>query len=788
MAWCRGGGSGLGGFPGLGRRAALLKGTDMSGMRTMGRRGLGAVTGAVTGAVSGAAVLWACAGTCLAVQPIASPAMAAAAAVSIAAPDEGRAESLKLRRITLYRSGVGAFEHRGLVNGDEDVSLTFKADQINDILKSMVLLDLSGQGRIEAVGYGSKEPLSKRLSSFGIDLSGNPTLAGILRQARGARVSLKTVEGEVVGTILGVEERTVAEEQQYYKTDFVNVLTDRGMRSVRIDRVSTFDLLDEKLADELRLALAAVAEQRNEDTKAVDLRFRGAGAREVAVAYVHEAPVWKASYRLVLPDAEAGGRTGGTPVPPKGQSLTGGTPVPPGDKGGTKESVQVQGWAIVENTTDEDWRDVRLSLVSGQPVSFVMDLYEPLFLGRPEVPVPVIAGVRPRVYERGQESKLSSANAVPPASVASRARATHAEELVSNLPAIRSDAGGAYDALSSEDLSAYAAAAQAAASEAGEVFKYDLKEPVTIERQRSAMLPILQGAMQGRRVSIYNPADGLPHPMRGVEVTNTTELELLPGPVAVYDSGAYAGDAQIGQVSPGETRLLAYSVDVEVDLTQESTGDSSVLSLRVVDGSIVRSFAQERTTTYIATNADGARGRTVLVEHPKEPWAAWELVEGEGLAKAASESATSRRFELAVEAGKTARAVVRERHTTAESFAVTDLSPDDLLVYEREGKVSPAAAAAIRKAMTMMAAVRTAEERVADLERERSEISAEQARIRQNMTTLDKASQLYGRYIKKLDEQETRLEDLGRDLTGARQDEASRRNELARYLSDLRVD
>lgn len=783
MAWCRGGGSGLGGFPGLGRRAALLKGTDMSGMRTMVRRGLGAVTGAV----SGAAVLWACAGTCLAVQPIASPSMAAAGAVSIAAPDEGRAESLKLRRITLYRSGVGAFEHRGLVNGDEDVSLTFKADQINDILKSMVLLDLSGQGRIEAVGYGSKEPLSKRLSSFGIDLSGNPTLAGILRQARGARVSLKTVEGEVVGTILGVEERTVAEEQQYYKTDFVNVLTDRGMRSVRIDRVSTFDLLDEKLADELRLALAAVAEQRNEDTKAVDLRFRGAGAREVAVAYVHEAPVWKASYRLVLPDAEAGAG-----------AATGKAPVPPAGNGGTKESVQVQGWAIVENTTDEDWRDVRLSLVSGQPVSFVMDLYEPLFLGRPEVPVPVIAGVRPRVYERGRELAAKTASRLEEGALPAPASAPSEDMMYDLRSEVVGGRGGGQSRLQdadsygrglvSEDLSAYAAAAQAAASEAGEVFKYDLKEPVTIERQRSAMLPILQGAMQGRRVSIYNPADGLPHPMRGVEVTNTTELELLPGPVAVYDSGAYAGDAQIGQVSPGETRLLAYSVDVEVDLTQESTGDSSVLSLRVVDGSIVRSFAQERTTTYIATNADGARGRTVLVEHPKEPWAAWELVEGEGLAKAASESATSRRFELAVEAGKTARAVVRERHTTAESFAVTDLSPDDLLVYEREGKVSPAAAAAIRKAMTMMAAVRAAEERVADLERERNEISTEQARIRQNMTTLDKASQLYGRYIKKLDEQETRLEDLGRDLTGARQDEASRRDELARYLSDLRVD
>src|SRR5207244_11454640 len=120
----------------------------------------------------------------------------------------------------------------------------------------------------------------------------------------------------------------------------------------------------------------------------VDVNLQGQGARDIVIAYVQEAPVWKTSYRLVLPDAPKD--KDGKPAPKKGE-------------GSTPDRFTIQGWAIVENTTDDDWKNVTLSLVSGRPVSFRMDLYEPLYVFRPEVPVPTGPGVMPRQYAGGDD-------------------------------------------------------------------------------------------------------------------------------------------------------------------------------------------------------------------------------------------------------------------------------------------------------------------------------------------------------------------------------------------------
>jgi hypothetical protein len=223
-----------------------------------------------------------------------------------AAADQA-ASKLPLRRITLYRSGVGAFERRGLIEGDANVQLRFDTKQINDILKSMIVLDLSkGQGRIEGVSYGSKEPLSKRLSSFAVDISDDPSMQELLGRLRGAEVSLKLAEGrELVGTVLGVETRQEpVNKDAVTNVAFVNVLTSDGVVSVRLPQVVSFDLRDAALKSELNKALSALAEYRADRTKTVDIRLAGQGAREIVVGYVQESPVWKTSYRLILPDTK----------------------------------------------------------------------------------------------------------------------------------------------------------------------------------------------------------------------------------------------------------------------------------------------------------------------------------------------------------------------------------------------------------------------------------------------------------------------------------------------------
>lgn len=676
--------------------------------------------------------------------------MIACSGLTIAAERDG---ALPISNITLYRSGVGYFERRGLIEDNADVQIRFNTDQINDILKSMVLLDLDG-GMIEAASYGSKEPLARRLASFAVDISDNPDMGELLNRLRGARVGVRTIEGESAGVVVGVEQRPVPTGDVVVTRPFVNLLTDAGIQSIDLAGITGMRILDEQLASELSKALAALAEHRADNTKSVDLSFRGEGARRIVVAYVHEMPVWKTSYRLVLPDD-----SGGEPT--------------------------LQGWAIVENTTDEDWNDVTLSLVAGQPVGFQMDLYQPLFLTRPQVPVPVTAGVSPRAYEGeavdwSREEALARLAPGAPMEDAARDRGIESRSRRSAGRGV----GAALETktITADDMAMYAARAQASAAEVGEVFQYKLDQPVTIERRRSAMLPILSAAIEGERVSIFNLADGLEHPMRGVDMTNTSGLQLMPGPISVFDGAAYAGDAQIGHISAGEERLLAYAVDLEVLVNTEQRNETNMVSLRIVNGLIEETRRSRQQTRYLFKNNDKDEGRTIIVEHAKQ--GGWELVAPE---KPAKETNTAYRFQVNVNKDSSGVLEVVLERTDRQTIGITSYNLQNLLRYSREGKASEQVVAAVREAIRLQQRVNEVDEQIHRIEQERSEIANDQARVRENMARIDRNTDLYARYIQKLGEQETRLEQIVEELDALRTERQKRQDEFNAYLRNLNV-
>ena len=288
----------------------------------------------------------------------------APAAFAQTSQDADGTKSVPLTKVVLFTSGVGYFERAGEVDGDAKVELRFNVEDINDLLKSMVLEDRGG-GRVSTVTYGSRDPISKTLQAFPIDLTDNPTLGDILNQVRGERVQVDAPTA-ITGVLLGVEKR----RQQIGRDEvidvaFLNLLTDEGLRSVAMDAISRVKLLNEELDKELHQALAVLALGHNNDKKSVTLNFLGDGKRPVRVGYIQETPVWKTSYRLVLDE--------------KGKPF-------------------LQGWAIVENTTEADWDNVRLTLVSGRPISYRMDLYEPLYVQRPLEQLELYASLRPQVY------------------------------------------------------------------------------------------------------------------------------------------------------------------------------------------------------------------------------------------------------------------------------------------------------------------------------------------------------------------------------------------------------
>jgi hypothetical protein len=695
-------------------------------------------------------------------------------------------EELAIKRITLYRSGVGSFERRGLVDGNASIQLRFRTDQVNDILKSMVVLDLSkGQGRIDGISYGSKEPLNRRLGSFAVDISGNPTVAGLLGALRGSEVLVTLPEGPVSGVILGVETKLEAgpKDAAPVAVEYLNLVTATGIRSIKLSLTSSIELKDKELNSELGKALAAVSEYRADRTKTVDVNLQGQGARDIVIAYVQEAPVWKTSYRLVLPDAPAKGAA-------KKDDKK--------DLSAAADRFTIQGWAIVENTTDEDWRDVTLSLVSGRPVSFRMDLYEPLYVFRPEIPVPTVPGVLPRQYAAGDETWRKEEEKARVSAGRSPFRdnakgdvdrfAMEAEHralasVTGQYASDGADASKLAAPISSTDIANYSAAAQASAKEMGEVFQYELDHPVTVERQRSAMLPIISAGIDGRRVSIFNAVDGSEHPMRGLEITNSTSLQLMPGPISVFDGGSYAGDAQIGHVPAGDKRLLAYAVDLEVNALTENNSVEHVQKIRIVRGLFEVTNQRQAIAKYTFTNKDKGRPRTVVVEQTR--LGGWDLKKPQ---KPSETTDALYRFEVPLEAGGHGGLEVAQQRVDSTSLSLTQFDLPTLVEYSKQGQVSDKVIDAFKEAARLQGVVGDIQRQIADMEKQQAEIGTDQTRIRQNMQTIDKASPLYARYLQKLTEQETRLEALVEQVKSANVAKKAAEEKLNSYVANLNVE
>ena len=435
------------------------------------------------------------------------------------------ADDLPLRRVVLFSAGVGFFEHEGSVDGDSSIDMTFDTTEMNDLLKSLVVQDF-GEGVVSSVTYGSRDPVAKTLRTFAIDLTDPPTVADLL--TRGARVPRECAGGRSRGRYgVGCGNPYADCGGPGGAKRATNLLTERGIESLELNSLRAVKLLDKQLDDELQQALALIAQSRRQDQKKVRIELRGEGERRVRIGYIREFPVWKTSYRLVLDDSK----------PPL-----------------------LQGWAIVENTTDQDWSDVRLTLVSGRPVSFIMELYEPLFVQRPKV-VPELGGqVAPRLYSRGFSQPTETFGGGGAGMGGMSGMGGMGGGFGGGMGDVGLGGMGGYaggdrtgDGVPLDDrLNLERSVAAAVSAEAvGELFQYDIELPVRLDRNQSAMLPIVNQSVQGEKLAIFNQSVHAKHPLNGLRLTNITDLHLMQGPITVFDGGIYAGDAQVRDLAPG---------------------------------------------------------------------------------------------------------------------------------------------------------------------------------------------------------------------------------------------
>ncbi|MBM9536251.1 hypothetical protein [Desulfobulbus alkaliphilus] len=666
------------------------------------------------------------------------------------------AMTIPLERVVLFHSGVGFYEHAGSVRDDTNISMRFNTRDINDLLKSMVVRDLDG-GQVDAVRYPSRDPITKTLRTFAIDLTADPSLAELLAQVRGERVEVE-MPARISGIILGVETRRKRiGDNEFMDVDILNLLTDNGLQSVALDSVSSIRLLNEALQAELDMALSLLASAHATDKKTVTVQFTGQGERRVRVGYIQESPVWKTSYRLVL----AG------------------------------EETLLQGWAIVENTSEQDWRGVDLTLVSGRPVSFTMDLYEPLYLPRPEVQFELFTSVLPQTY--GQDlSRLGQVFADEHA--ADRMAESQVMPMMAPSPAVGSGQPGTVADIrrrTLKDLSMSRPESMdlrrgvqsvAEGIDAGESFQYRIQAPVNLPRQQSAMLPIVNSEITGEKLAIYNWSVHAKHPLSGLRFTNTTDLHLMQGPITVFDGGVYAGDARIEDIPPGGERLISYAMDLDTEVVRQGKSTPEELrSVRIVKGTLHAERKFLRSQEYVIRNS-GRTARTVLIEQPIE--AQWTLVKP---SEPAEKTRDFYRFAVRAEPGKPAGLLVEEERIDTQHILLTNIDDALIHLYMKATVVSEQ----VREALGEVVAQRHQIERVAGQRRQYEQeirgIEQDQARMRQNMAQLDRQSEVYRGYVRKFSEQETQLEKLRREIADLHRQEQDLRQVLDEYLMNLEL-
>ncbi len=683
---------------------------------------------------------------------------------------------LPITRVVLFSSGVGFFEREGEVEGNTRIDLTFPVDNINDLLKSMVLQDLGG-GHISAVSYDSRDPIEKTLRSFAINLTDNPGFGAVLHQARGEKVEVVlqqtavTQPGILTGVIIGTEkQRQAAGKDAVVEVELVNLWCADGMRSVKLADIQRVRFLNPIIDNELKRALDTLALSHDTQKKAVSLNFAGEGKRQVRVSYVIESPIWKTSYRLVI------------------------------DKEGKKAFLQ--GWAVVENTSDEDWNNVRMALVSGRPISFQMDLYQPLYIPRPVVEPELFASLRPPTYSGAMEKRkelfgLQQSQGVPSppggapeaaaikAAAATMRRAGELEERqAQSLGRGEADRARNAGVDKKEILKLDAGVASAAtAMEMGDFFQYFIETPVSLSRQKSAMLPIVNQTIEGVKVSIYNQSVHPKFPLHGLKFKNTTGLHLMQGPITVFDGNSYAGDARIQDLQPNEERLLSYAIDLGVEVEPVVKHDPQRLTaVKAFKGILHATNKIREAKTYNIKNRTD-QVRRLIVEHPYRQ--DFKLITPE---RYAERSRDVYRFEILVEAGKSASTEIVEERDVVQQIALTNADDQTIRFFLNSTVASDKVKEALAKALELKNKWAATQRDIAELNRQYNEISQDQQRLRANLKELPTTAEAYKRYLQKFDQQETEIEKIQASLKELRAKEDRERREYEQYLFALNVE
>jgi hypothetical protein len=658
---------------------------------------------------------------------------------------------LPIRRMTLYKHGVGFVERGGPVAG-EDVTLVFRADEVNDALKSLLAVDIGG-GQVLGIHYETPADRAARLAESGISLGEDHTLLDLLRALRGWRVRLAVGEAtaatEYTGRLLGVE---TVEDRPVDRARVALLEADSNrIVNLPLGRLSRVELLDERMAGDLRFFLDT--SMGEESHRAVHLRL-SAGEHDLRVSYLVPSPTWRVSYRLVAESTKGNPQSG---------------------------ELLFQGWGLFDNRLEEDLTDVTVALVAGQPISFIYDLAKSQIPDRPVVEDEARVAAGPVQFAdmapKGKRSRLAETegfaemprSAPAPAPMMAMAMGAPAPppEPTFGMAAV----GGSVES-------------GATGSDMGELFQYNVTAPVTVRRGESALVPIISTRIPYERLLLYNGAKLPQHPVAAMRFTNRTGLVLERGPVTVLEDGEYRGEALVPFTKTGGEVYLAFAVELGIKVSESSAYRNDVTALNIEGAYFNIQSAYITTTTYTLENSLEV-ARVVTVEAPVDPNA--PLVDTPAPAE---QNAEFYRWTVECPPRSSSTLKVATRRLSWRSESVLNQNYNQLRIYLQSRLLDEQTLDRLKALLDEQQGIANNNRERDDLQRERDGLYGRQEQIRKNMAALGTEGEegaLRRKLFAQLSASEDRLAAIDARQQALAADSAQRQKNIDKALKTLRA-
>ncbi|GAB5388992.1 MAG: hypothetical protein Alpg2KO_19600 [Alphaproteobacteria bacterium] len=708
------------------------------------------------------------------------------------------ADQLPVKRIILSTSGLAHFEHQGHVSGNTTLDLPVRLDQVDDLMKSLLVFD--SVGRLGGVSVPGRTPLPQAFRDLPFSQVELGSPVALLNALKGSAIKItgnRRMEGLLVSVLA---EQAQAEGGIDLTRHRVTLMGPQGLQSVVLEDLSTIQFVDQAVQDQLARGLQAIFAHRVQDQRTLSVQLMGEGKRDVALSYVVKAPLWKSTYRMVLPEQD-------------------------------KPDGMLQGWAVLENMSGTDWDDVDITLVSGNPVTFRQSLYTSYYAPRPELPVEVMGRIMPRL-DKGALGDLNEVRRYDDRakyegmSDGDRIRHSIARELTENPDKVLAlqglsigadgsvsineteetptelrmaarpfptdfDNGGLYaeDGVylghpSVRRMAGPALEQAAVASDAATQVLFEFPDPLTVKSGHSLMLPFASTSIPTEQLWLYQPDTHVEHPLTTIRVTNTTDAGLPPGILTLYVPTAagttYIGDAQMPVIPKGEDRLISYALDAKTRIDHQLAITRNVTEASLSEGILYQKTSLRRTTTYLI-KAPAEEDRTIILEHPRIQ--GWTL---DGEDDGIELTPNHYRIRLTVPAGEVTRHTVTLSRVTTDKAGLIEPSEGKITYYMNAiGDINPALTEAFTQMATMRRAIDQTRSKVSRLEKERNGIREKWQDNRNNFSSFGSDTRVGRRIQKTMNEQMDRMDSIDLELEALSKTLVQQQQRLKTYIAEL---